>query len=226
MTADVTIIKKLPSLPPLKEEAPFLIPTFLYKNIEGSFGIMTRDAAAKVTHINWEGCRDRFQTASNSDNVMDFLFYHNDGAADNVISFIKTVEEVISKRSKVPLKDTDRLHIQKTNNKNVLYVKMSSWWKYRLRRSLLTALLRCGQFYIERTPKYFELALFSQYYTAETKPAVTEFLHGRTGSKLKKKDHVDGWYQFFAGKQKDGVRKTLCRILPKVTAPVEAAPVE
>lgn len=179
------------------------IPTFAYKNIQGSFGIINGG------NIQWEGCRDRFQSVSNPENVMEFVFYHNDGAADDVIEFIKTIEEII----KLPV--ADRLQIKKTTNKSVLWIRMSPWWKYKMRRSLLTALLRCGQNYKERTAACFEKALYSFYYTASTKAAISRFLEGYTAAALKKNTQFDGWYQYFYQKPADTVNKTLVKLRKK-----------
>ncbi len=184
------------------------IPANAYKNIFGSFGIVTRKEE-KITAIQWEGCRDRFQTQSNAAEVMDFLFFHNNGTGDNVVAFMRTLEEVIE------LPEEDRCEFKKTNNANVLYVKMSGWWKYKLRRSLLTALLRCGQNYTDKTAKGFEKALYSQYYLAQTKPAVEQFLKGRTGSRLSKNAGNSGWYAHFVNQNEQKVRETLVRVTPK-----------
>ncbi len=220
----------LATMKPLPTEEPFKIPKFPYKKIEGSFGIMTRTGVGtdkeKITNVTWEGCRDRFQNSSAPEAVMDFLFYHQAGTADNVIDFLRMVEEIVK------LKPEDRLEFHKTTHENVLYVKMSPWWKYTVRRSLLTALLRCGQAYAERTAKAFEKALFSQYYLAQTKPAVSAFLHGRTASKLKKRARqgFQGWYAHFQNKNEDAVKATLTRILPddhpKKPKPPEPKPEE
>lgn len=205
----------LATMQPLPEADPFKIPKFPYKKIEGSFGVIARSGIGtkdeKISNITWEGCRDRFQSSSAPEPVMDFLFYHQEGTANHVIDFMRTVEEVIK------LKPEDRIEFKKTTHPNVIYVKMSAWWKYPIRRSLLTALLRCGQVYKDRTVKAFEKALFSQYYLAQTKPAVSAFMQGKTASKLKKsaRQGFQGWYAHFQGKNEDAVKGTLTRVLPE-----------
>ena len=184
------------------------VPKSAYKNVYGSFGIATW-AGDKITSIQWEGCRDRFQGVSEPEAVMDFFFYHNDDTAHHVIDFMRTVEKIIE------LQKEDQLEFQFTNNSNILNVKMSKWWKYKLRRSLLTALLRCGQSYVDRTTKGFEKALYSVYYTAQTRPAIEQFLKGRTGSKLKKQANFSGWYAQFVNKNELQVRETLVKVVPK-----------
>lgn len=219
--------KALKNLKPVVLGDEFKIPSFAYKKIEGSFGLMTRKDD-KVTSISWEGCRDRFQSVTNPEATVDFLFYHEKGTGDNVIDFLRVIEETIN------VKPEDRLEFRKTNNPQAIYVKMSPWWKYSVRRSFMSASLRAGMKFGERTVASFEKALFAQYYLNATKTAVVEFLSGRTGSKLKKRtsQNFPGWYNHFNGKSPEKVRETLVRILPddhpnkpKKEEPVVEAPV-
>lgn len=197
------------SIPTIEDNNVFQLPKFAYKKIEGSFGIMTR-SNDKVTNVTWEGCRDRFHGSSAPEAMMDFLFFHMAGTGKNVILFMKMVEALIK------VKPEDCLEIHKTTSEQVLYIKMSKWWKYPLRRSLMTALLRAGQMFTDHTSKGFEKALFAQYYLAQTKPAVGAFLGGRTASKLKKRvsQSFPGWYSHFANKDETKVKETLTRVLP------------
>jgi len=205
---DAKIQRSIKVVRPADLEDVVAVPNTPYTNMVGSFGTMTKKGD-KVTGINWEGCRDRFQTASESPAYLEFLFCHDPKTGDNIIDFVHTVEEIIR------LKSEDRVTLKKTTNPNIIYVRLSPWWKYRLRRSLLTALLRCGQDYTERTAECFEKALFSKYYTSQTKPAVVEFLKGRTASKLKRSSSFGGWYQLFVNKKTDDAKKVLTRLLPK-----------
>jgi hypothetical protein len=202
---DMSKSLKMPVVTASPAEEKVKIPNITYKNIQGSFGVWAPGQAS----VNWQGCRDRFHQESDPDAVKSFLFFHQDKVADHVIDFIKTVEEIIK------LKDCDRLKISKTDNKNVLFIEMSPWWKYRVRRSLLTALLRCGQNYTERTAKAFDKALYSFYYTASTKYATQRFLEGHTGSAIKKNQQFGGWYQYFFNKQTPDIDKTLVKVRPK-----------
>ena len=86
-------------------------------------------------NIAWEGCRDRFQSSTNADEVMDFLFFHAAGTEDHVIEFLRTIEEIIKNTKDSTFTDDDRLQFRRTNNANVLHVKMSKWWKYAGRRA-------------------------------------------------------------------------------------------
>jgi hypothetical protein len=198
------------------------IPALPYGNMTGSFGTMKK-TGDKPTGITWEGCRDRFQSTSEPVAYTEFLFYCKAGTANHVIDFIRTVEELIG------LAQEDRVSLKKTSANDIIYVQFSNWWKYRVRRSLLTALLRCGQDYTERTAIRFRRALYSQYYTAATKPAVEQFiLKGRNAVKGLKKNHgFSGWHQMFAHAKDDAaVRKYLVKKLPpkpeEVPAPVPA----
>lgn len=198
------------------------IPALPYGNMTGSFGTMKKNGD-KTTGITWEGCRDRFQSTSEPAAYTEFLFYCKAGTANHVLDFIRTVEELIH------LPQEDRVTLRTTSTNDIIYVAFSNWWKYRVRRSLLTALLRCGQEYTERTAFRFRRALYSQYYTAATKPAVEQFiLKGRNAIKGLKKNHgFSGWHQMFVNaKDATAVRKYLVKKLPpkppEVPAPVPA----
>jgi hypothetical protein len=203
---------------PLYEGEVFKLPVFAYKPIENSFGLMTRSGdKAKVTSINWEGCRDRFQNVTENEAVEDFLFFHAADVGDHVIAFVRMTEQIIMATPNSTFKEEDRVQFRKTNNKHILYVKFSKWWKYAVRRSFLTAILRVGQQFTSRTVPSYEKSMFSQYYLASTKPAVNAFLSGRTGCRLKKRTRqaFPGWYNHFNGKDEEKVRETLVRILPE-----------
>lgn len=187
------------------------IPSFPYQNIYGALGIQT-----SKSQIDWERCRDRFQTKTDTNPVESFLFYHKDGTGDNVIKFLKTFEAACN----CPLDQC--VTFKKTTNKNVLFVGLSEWWKYRVRRSLLTALLRCGQNFTTDTGDGFQQALNSEYYLASTKDAVEKFLAGHTAIKMQKNISFPGWYAFFNGKSKDQIEKCLVRLKRKRKESVEA----
>jgi hypothetical protein len=158
-----------------------------YKPTNYAFGTLANNIIA------WETCRDRFQATSNPEGYLFFLFNCvNDSGSINVIEFIRMVEQII----KLPEKDS--VVFKKTSVKGIIHVTMSLWWKYRLRRSLLTALLRCGVFYTDHSGPEFEKALFSQVYTSGTRAAIERFLAGYTASRLKKRTPFYGWQAFFA----------------------------
>lgn len=215
---DARVQKTIKAFKTKRDVEAFSIPKIPYANSFGSFGILLKKED-KISGVSWEGCRDRFQTTSEPKGFYEFLFCHQKGTGDNVIDFIRTVEEIIK------LKEEDRLDIRKTTVENVIYIKLSEWWKYRVRRSLLTALLRCGQAYEERNSANFEQALFSQYYTSNTKAAIVEFLKGRTASRLKKSTGFSGWYQLFNAKKENDVRKYLVKLKKKQKENTELPPI-
>lgn len=168
-----------------------------------------------ANNIVWETCRDRFQLTSDPVAYMQFVF-HAPGRVDDVIEFIRTIEQIIR------LPAESQLTLSKTSQKNVLHVTLTPWWKYRLRRSLLTALLRCGQAYTEHSGAGFERALWSQGYTNSTKEAVLRFLGGYTSSKLKKRAGFYGWQQLFSFNTKAQAEHVLVKLKKKRKE--EAAP--
>lgn len=180
------------------------LPTFPYNNIYGALGIQT-----SKSQIDWERCRDRFQNKTESATIKSFLFFHRDGTGDNVVRFIKTFESACDCPQDMEIK------FKKTNNKNVIHVEMSDWWRYKVRRSLLTALLRCGQNFTEDTGACFTKTLNSEYYTSSTKAALDAFLEGRTACKMQRHANFPGWYAFFNGKQKDQVERCLVKLKKK-----------
>jgi hypothetical protein len=187
----------------MKEEI-VKIPNFPYKNIYGALGIQTSN-----TQVDWERCRDRFQTRTEQNPVDHFLFYFKDGTADLVINFMKTVEAAC----KCP--QDKQLVFKKTSNDNVLWVGINDWWKQRVRRSLLTALLRCGQNFEKDTGECFVNALNSEHYISTTKEAITAFLEGRSSVKMKKNTVFSGWMQFFTAKSREQIDLCLVRLARK-----------
>lgn len=171
----------------------------------GSFGII-KSGANNVKSITWHTCRDRFQQDTETVDTRDFVFCHNPGASGNIIEFIRTVETVLK------LDDEDCLQFFRTNSPNCLYVRLSDWWKYRVRRSLLTALMRVGQTYTEHTGAAFDKTLKSHMYLSDNAYALDTFLSGKWGSRLKKKRAFMGWYQEFHGKTPAEVNEILVRL--------------
>ena len=180
-----------------KEEVLQIPPIGSYSPGAGYFGILNGNS------IHWESCRDRFYTASEPANFNGFLFY-NPHKGD-VKAFIEMVEDIIQ------LPEEDKLVIKKTTHKYVLWIELSKWWKYRIRRSLLTAFLRCGMNYTEKNGPGFNKALNSISYVSGTRYAIDRFLSGRTASKLKKTTTFSGWYAYFYGKNEKAVDAVLVK---------------
>lgn len=155
-----------------------------YKPSGGTLGTLING------NMEWYTCRDRFQSAS--EHVTEFLFAHLSGEGQHVIEFIKTFQQAA---------DIPKEHcceVLETTEPNILLVRMTPWWQYRLRRSLLTALLRCGQSFKKHTGDAFEKALYSLLYTRDTRAAVERFMSGYTASKLKKRTAFYGWHRLFS----------------------------
>lgn len=138
-----------------------------------------------------ETCRDRFQARSEYESFVDFYFCHRPGRSDDVIEFMKMVELVAK------VEEEDALVISKTDLDNVVHVRMSKWWKQRVRRSLLTAFLRCSDAFKERSGPSFVKTIFSRTYTEETREAIERFLDGYTLVKYSRKKEFSGWWELF-----------------------------
>lgn len=158
---------------------------FKYNNIQrGSFSkiLFTKEDGTLIAK-EWLYCREYFQDESKG--INQFLFCHSKDKIKNIFAFINKIENVL-KINKFSL-------MGPTQRKNVSWIKPSNWWlRTSMKRSLFTALLRCGQRYNPQIDN-FEEALFSYFYTKDTKQAVKRFLQGNTKYTGKKK----GWYNQF-----------------------------
>lgn len=178
------------------------VPSFPYSSgIDGHFGIQT-----SKSQVKWENCRDRFQTASET--LQSFLFFHS-GKGKNVVNFIRTFEAACN----CPY--DQELVMKDTTNKDVMWVGMSEWWRYRLRRSLLTALLRCGRKFVKDTGKDFAAALNSEIYMNSTKTAVEWFMSGHTACRMRRHETFPGWQHFFQTKTKGQIEAVLVKVKKK-----------
>jgi hypothetical protein len=192
-----------------------IVPSSPYQT-PGSFGIIKPTPGnTKQQFIEWQTCRDRFQSVSEPADIMSFVFCYKPNSKGNIIEFMRTLEEVIDKGPGGPLPDEDRLKFKDTNNKNCLYVEMSKWWKYRVRRSLLTALLRTGQDYVDHTGNGFEKCLSSHQYLSDNRYALDRFLSGAWAVKMRKHDMFPGWYHAFHGKTPAQVNNILVKLKKK-----------
>ena len=131
----------------------------------------------------WLYCREYFQDESQG--IRRFLFCHKSNRCKNIAAFIHKVEEKLCL--------VERSEIGPTQRYNISWINVSPWWtNTSMKRSLFTALLRCGQNY-DLNPESFDSALFSVLYTKHTEYAVRRFLDGHTKYTGKKK----GWYNQF-----------------------------
>lgn len=131
----------------------------------------------------WLYCREYFQDESQG--IRRFLFCHKSNKCRNIAAFIHEFEE------KLGLKE--RSFLGPTQRYNISWIYPSPWWMgTSMKRSLFTALIRCGSNYDAKVGN-FEDALFSVLYTKHTEYAVKRFLEGHTRYTGKKK----GWYNQF-----------------------------
>lgn len=186
------------------------VPTSTYRNITGALGLINNNGA-----IEWERCRDRFQTATDN-GAKSFLFFHKNNVGQDVIDFIRTFEQACN------CPPDQELDMKRTTDKNVLWIGMSDWWRYRVRRSLLTALLRCGQEFTDKTGPGFVAALNSQPYLSQTKDAVEYFMSGHTACKIQRNTHFPGWQLFFQSKPKSQIEACLVKLKKRKEAKNEA----
>ncbi len=136
-----------------------------------------------------EGCRDRLQSALDSD--PEFGFYTTESI--ETYFFMRLVEKLAL------VKKEDLVKYCNTGAKDRLHIKLSPWWNYRVRRSLYTALLRSSTQFSPKhhTVEGFKKVLLSGSYVEKTKDAVFDFLSGKTAFKVKKNAAFNGWYQMF-----------------------------
>lgn len=147
------------------------LPKFVYAPQSGSLALMPTKSRPNAS-IEWYGCREQFHRAVIQRKLSkDFLFSCPVAQQERVIKFMQEVE------GRIGLAASDKVEFRKTDNPAVMLVVVGPWWpKQNVRLSLLTALLRCGQQFVG----VFNTALFSRFYTVDTKPAVERFLEGHT----------------------------------------------
>jgi hypothetical protein len=133
--------------------------------------------------LEWLYCREYFQDESAG--IRRFLFCHKPNKCKNIAVFIHKIEE------KLDL--AERSIVGPSQRNNISWVRVSSWWTCTsMKRSLFTALIRCGQNYSFKLDNFDE-ALLSVLYIKHTEYAVRRFLEGNTRYTGKKK----GWYNQF-----------------------------
>lgn len=181
-------------------------PKFEDKKLIASHNIdVPSGSFALESPFRFETCRERF-AKSWDENTRGWYFKHEENKGLNVASFLNKTEKILD------LKEFSVF--AKTNRKTILWIEPSDFWKEcRMKRSLLTILVRAGILYEINTDNYEE-ALFQQTYLAHTKNAVLRFLFGFTkyigpdidsGTTLESK----GWKTIFDGKDCEYVKRNL-----------------
>jgi hypothetical protein len=160
------------------------VPNTAYNPQAGYLAVPTQ----KGGNMDWHSCRESFHGSIIQCKEKKFFFAcASTDEKQRVINFMQEVQ------NRVGVKEENRIKLSDTNRPTVLHVDPGCWWtKQNIRLSFLTALLRCGTIY---TGDNFQAALFSRFYTTDTKTAVDRFINGNT--------HYVGkgsqWHQTFTG---------------------------
>jgi hypothetical protein len=128
-------------------------------------------------------CREYF--LDESPGIRRMLFYHKKNKSYNIASFMHQIERKLHVQPRTRFGPTQRA--------TVTWIQVSPFWSTTaMKRSLFTALLRCGANYCW-TKNNFDEALISIQYTRGTQQALRRFLSGYTRYTGKQK----GWYSQF-----------------------------
>lgn len=170
----------------------------------GRFAIHSAD-------LNWVSCREQFQKNLQED-LPGFYFSTEPDQNDRVAAFLAKTERIIELETES--------EFCKTNLNFALWVAPDKFWlKCKMRASLLTILLRCGNLYDLEKDNYEE-ALFSHSYIQRTRSAVERFLFGftdYTGDVTKVSGTgltSTGWVTVFSDKRQDMIRNALIASVP------------
>lgn len=132
--------------------------------------------------VHWDHCREQF-AAKFTESVTGFYFSHPKDKGEDVAAFIVTFESIVALNCSQNIPPLSLFG--KTEKDTILWMQPSRFWtECYMKRSLLTALLRCGMNYSVQKNNFDE-ALFSEQfketvYLRETKPAVLRFMFGFT----------------------------------------------
>ena len=139
----------------------------------GSFGFIKEVMPNRAYLVSsWETCREQFHEFIGSCPIRVFLFCHHPNKRYAVAAFMDKVEQMV--------KAPTRTVIGPTQLAKVSYIRISPWWmKDDMRKSLLTILLRVGQYYDPKVGN-FEQTLCATRYSRQTLPAIQRFLKGYT----------------------------------------------
>lgn len=168
---------------------------------QGSLGIFLNN------NLAWYTCRDSFQNVTEN-NAQRIFFFHGGVDPERVINFMRMCESICNCPEEMELK------FQKTTSQGVMCIDVSEWWRYKVRRSLMTALLRCGLNFSDNTGAGFVKALYSQGYTSNTRLAIERFFGGYTAVKIRK-NSFGGWQAFFGSRTKEQIDNCLVKLKKK-----------
>ena len=177
----------MPKFPPLRNlfsQKRITFESMPYRISKGSFSkVSGLDPSGALKVKGFVFCREYFQNQSAGIRRILFVVPYN--KAYSVAAFMDKIE------TKLHLKT--RSKFGPTQRNDIMWIKASPWWtQSSMKRSLFTALLRCGANY-KPLKDNFEEALYSTEYTRSTKYAIQRFLKGYTYYVGKK----TGWYKQF-----------------------------
>lgn len=159
---------------------------------------------------HWEKCRDVFEKQVNekieNEKIEGFFFNHK-GDHQTIAEFLNRTEQVLNLEN---LNSPWRYSkYNPTTRPDVLWIQPSEFWMCcRMRRSLLTVLLRAGMNYVDATN--YDEAMQSVWYVRETKLAVMRFL---LGFNRFVGDCERGWVGTFRNRREDEIKDIL--VLPE-----------
>ena len=164
----------------------------------GSLGTKAQDH----NYISWYSCRDTYQRVDEKSIIKNGIFFcHGITGGDNVAIFLNLIE----KRLKLRVKSK----FAKTNNKDIIWVKVSPWWlKTKIRKSFLTMTLRTGTKYNQ---KETVRSAFNKPPWKTTLPAILFFLKGNAICPVEDGIWTHGWMHFFSGKKTPQIKKMLVK---------------
>lgn len=184
------MVEKMELTPEIKDKK--FTPSLHVSVRNGSFGL-------DVPPHQFETCRERFGPKWGVE-TEGIYFTHPDHQGVAVATFIKKTEMILNQK--------EFSQFSLTNHDNVLWVEPTYFWKScRMKRSLLTIMLRAGMVYEPALDNY-EQALFTEQWAKPTKLAVMRFLFGFTkyiGPTIDDQTNIEsrGWKFVFEGHDDD-----------------------
>lgn len=149
----------------------------------GSFSKVSGANAGVWSANEWMFCREYF--LDDSQGVRRMLFSHKKDKSYNIAAFFNKFEQKLRVKSRSVFGPTQR--------STITWLQVSTFWSTAsMKRSLFTALLRCGANY-SWVKDNFDEALTSIQYTRQTEVAVRRFLSGYT----RYTGNRTGWYSQF-----------------------------
>ena len=165
---------------------------------DGSFGL-------DIEPYRFETCRERFGRQWDS-KTKGFYLKHPANAGYAIATFLKKTELILNQ--------TEFSQYSLTNRDTVLWIEPTKFWmECRMKRSLLTILVRAGIMYDPKLDNYEE-ALFNEKWAKPTKLAVMRFLFGFTkyvGPNIDDQPSIEtrGWKFIFEGKDENYIKQFL-----------------